>query len=44
MIISAAPRTTTVLTEILIPRYWRNATMGAPTTMQTHHSQGTLMS
>src|SRR6266513_4579852 len=42
MSISAAPSTTTVLTEILIPRYWRNATMGAPTTMQAHHNQGTL--
>src|SRR5215467_4030634 len=44
IIISAAPRTTTVRVDILIPRYCRNATVGAPTRMQAHHSQGTLMS
>src|SRR5215467_3495193 len=43
MSISAAPSTTTVLAEILIPRYWRNATSGAPTRMQAHHSHGTSM-
>ena len=43
MSISVAPSTTTVLVEIRIPRYCRNATSGAPTTMQTHHSHGTSM-
>ena len=43
MAISAAPRISTVRAEIRMPRYCRNATNGAPTRMQAHHSHGASM-